>query len=213
MDANYWKLKWEENDIRFHQDQTNPLLEKYFQSVKGQSVFVPLCGKSRDMDWLVEQGMTVVGVELSELAVRSFFAERESAFLEKEQHGFRVFESKNLVIWCGDIFALPAYAVSNCSLVYDRAALIALPQAMRERYAEKLGELFPRKLSMLLITLEYPQGEVKPPPFSVDAENVNALFGKFFRIDELVRLIVGEARNPKFNGISPLVEPVYLLTK
>jgi len=31
-------------------------------------VFVPLCGKSRDMLWLREQGHQVLGVELSAIA-------------------------------------------------------------------------------------------------------------------------------------------------
>lgn len=38
-------------------------------------MFVPLCGKSRDMGWLRAQGFTVVGAELSRLAVEQFFGE------------------------------------------------------------------------------------------------------------------------------------------
>ncbi len=41
----------------------------------GSRVLVPLCGKSVDLLWLVGQGCDVTGVELSEIAVRAFFAE------------------------------------------------------------------------------------------------------------------------------------------
>ena len=39
------------------------------------SILVTLCGKSLDLLWLCEQGHDVVGVELSEIAVKQLFEE------------------------------------------------------------------------------------------------------------------------------------------
>ena len=59
MDANFWLQKWENNQIGFHENKPNPLLVKYFHILsleKGSRIFLPLCGKSLDMAWLLSRG-------------------------------------------------------------------------------------------------------------------------------------------------------------
>jgi hypothetical protein len=79
----YWIERWKREDTAFHQDEINPYLRQYWQELhlppasaierSGKSeVFVPLCGKSRDMLWLRDQGYSVLGVELSPVAVQAF---------------------------------------------------------------------------------------------------------------------------------------------
>src|SRR5690606_40297026 len=61
----------------FHQATVTPQLERHWDALglpAGGTVFVPLCGKSLDMAWLAGRGHRVLGVELSEVAVRDFFA-------------------------------------------------------------------------------------------------------------------------------------------
>ena len=50
----------------------------------GLSVFVPLCGKTLDMVWLCQQGHTVVGCELSEIAALDFFKENSIPYETRE---------------------------------------------------------------------------------------------------------------------------------
>ena len=72
MEANFWHQKWATNEINFHQSKPNPLLLKYFEALhcgRDSRIFVPLCGKSLDVDWLLSNGHRVAGAELSELAV------------------------------------------------------------------------------------------------------------------------------------------------
>ena len=57
--------------------------------------------------------------------------------------------------------------LADCAGVYDRAALIALPPPLRQRYARELYSQLPRGCRGLLVTLEYPQHEKDGPPFSV----------------------------------------------
>src|SRR3569623_953180 len=40
-----------------------------------KNIFIPLCGKSKDMLWLRAQGHAVIGVEVVARAVEAFFAE------------------------------------------------------------------------------------------------------------------------------------------
>jgi len=79
MQPDFWHQRWQDNQIGFHRDAPLPLLLAYWPALglaAGSQVFVPLCGKSLDMLWLAEQGYRVLGVELSELAIRQFFDER-----------------------------------------------------------------------------------------------------------------------------------------
>ena len=72
MQEQFWLDKWKNNQIGFHQQQVNEFLAKYIDRLslqKNSRIFVPLCGKSLDIHWLLDQGFRVVAVELSELAV------------------------------------------------------------------------------------------------------------------------------------------------
>lgn len=76
MQPDFWLEKWQRGETGFHQDEVNPYLARYWPRLEALGkVFVPLCGKSRDMRWLRRQGHEVLGVELAELAVRAFFEE------------------------------------------------------------------------------------------------------------------------------------------
>lgn len=85
MERDFWLKVWEENEIGFHQDDYNRLMLKYWPSLgleKGSEVFVPFCGKSKDMLWLKQMGHSVLGNEISELAV-NFFS-RKTIYLWKK---------------------------------------------------------------------------------------------------------------------------------
>ncbi|HEX5661999.1 MAG TPA: thiopurine S-methyltransferase, partial [Xanthomonadaceae bacterium] len=72
MDPDFWRQRWRDGQIGFHQQQATPLLEQYWDAIDapaGSCVFVPLCGKSLDMPWLAARGHRVLGVELSQQAV------------------------------------------------------------------------------------------------------------------------------------------------
>ncbi len=77
MDRDFWHQKWADNDIGFHEGQPNALLVRQLHRLAlapGARLFVPLCGKSQDIPWLVGQGFRVIGAELSPVAVEQFFA-------------------------------------------------------------------------------------------------------------------------------------------
>ncbi len=65
MDKQFWIEKWHANEIGFHQEDVNPYLQTWWDKLQinpGGTVFVPLCGKSRDMLWLLKQGYKVIGI-------------------------------------------------------------------------------------------------------------------------------------------------------
>lgn len=212
MDEGFWQRRWAKNEIGFHQQAINAYLQHYWPRVAAapsEQVLVPLCGKSLDMLWLLEQGQRVLGVELSQKAVEDFFAERGWQAQVEQRGVFQVYRHAALEIYCGDFFALSAEEVAGCSLLFDRAALIALPPSMRERYAAHLSEILPDGCRGLLVSLEYPQAHMDGPPFSVPQAEVERLMGRW-RPQLLERLdVLGENARFAERGLSQLDEAVY----
>ncbi|GBR60278.1 thiopurine S-methyltransferase [Acetobacter senegalensis DSM 18889] len=185
MDAQFWNMKWQKNQIGFHLPAVNPLLVKYFPVLElkeGARVFVPLCGKTLDIHWLLQRGMNVVGVELSQIAVEQLFSELAlTPQITDVAPNMQCFQAKNLTIFVGDIFALSRVLVGSVQAIYDRAALVALPPAMRATYAEHLMDIS-GKAEQLLVTLEYDQSCMAGPPFSVTQQDIQRYYGAEYAI-------------------------------
>lgn len=189
MEHRFWNNRWERNEIGFHQTEINPFLSRYFPDlavVEGATVFVPLCGKSRDLLWLRDNGYRVVGVELSELAVRAFFNEN-GIEPEIEPCGpFLRFSSDNLLLFCGDFFKLTTDMIGPVASVYDRASLVALPPQMRPGYAEHLSGLITAGTQVLTVSYTYDQEKMPGPPFAVTPREVRSLFEERFKVEQLI---------------------------
>jgi thiopurine S-methyltransferase len=217
VERDFWLERWQQGQIGFHQDRPTPLMLKHWPSLSldaGAKVFVPLCGKSLDMAWFASQGLRVFGVELAEDAIRAFFAEHglEPA-IEETLYGRR-YSAGSIEILCGDAFALDAEALRDCDAVFDRAAIIALPPAMRERYVRELYARLPTGCRGLLITLEYPQDEKNGPPFSVEEAEVRALYARDWDVRTLERRDILK-QQPSFvaDGVTSLDTVVYRLDR
>lgn len=218
MHEDFWQERWARNEIGFHLHEVNPYLQRHWPDLglaAGAQVLVPLCGKSLDMAWLAGQGYRVLGVELAESAVVAFFAEQELT-PEVDQYGaFRRYRAGAVELLCGDFFALQAADVADCSGLYDRAALIALPEGMRERYAAHLAAILPSGCSGLLVTLDYPQAEMSGPPFAVDEALVAQLLTEQQWACELLEQTDVLGQNWRFlqRGLTRLDERAYRLRK
>lgn len=188
MEAQFWHEKWETNELGFHQDDYNPPLRRHWHSLDVPAdgrVFVPLCGKSMDMLWLAGQGHSVLGVELSEIAARSFFKEHDLDAARDEVGPFTRYKSGRIQILCGDFFLLTPELLQDVVAVFDRASLIALPADMRTRYVDKLKSLLRPAVKTLLITLTYKDGQINPPPYRVLDEEVMTLYRPWSEINFL----------------------------
>ena len=79
---------------------------------------------------------------------------------------------------------------------YDRAALIALPQAMQVQYVALLAQLLKPGATLLLITVHYAPEQQQAPPFSTSEQRVQALFAPYFSIETRGHISEGQA-NPR----------------
>ncbi|SER22837.1 thiopurine S-methyltransferase [Nitrosomonas sp. Nm51] len=218
MTQSYWLDRWERNEIGFHQDAYNPYLIKHWPRLHlapDSSVFVPLCGKTRDMIWLRDQGHAVLGVELSARAIQAFYRENALAPKQAQYSGkrFNRYSAENIEILHGDFFDLDKNGLASIQAVYDRASLVALPPDPRRRYAAHMLDILPPATQILLVGFDYPQAEMQGPPYAVPPEEVIALYqpGADVRLLTQVDML---ADNPRFQqrGLTRLVESVYLLT-
>ena len=209
MEPEFWHARWQAGEIGFHLPRPHPKLCRYWPSLQlsaGQPVLVPLCGKSLDMNWLREQGHAVTGVELSRQALDNFVAENKLGLAASDDG----YSGDGWQLVAGDWFDYQA--TKPFSAFYDRAALIALPPALRRRYVTHLLAQLASGARGLLITLEYDQAEMDGPPFSVSAQEVRELFAGH-GVRELHRANILE-HEPRFRerGLTALNEVVWEIT-
>lgn len=209
MEASFWQEKWQKNQIGFHEPAVNPLLVNHISALSlqpGDRVFLPLCGKTLDIAWLLSQGYRVVGVELVELAIEQLFEELGVEPEISKQGSFVCYRSTGIDIFVGDFFDLTADQLEEVDAVYDRAAFVALPPEMRMRYAAKITDVS-RHADQLLITFDYDQSQMNGPPFSSTRADVEASY----QPDYQLLLLSGGEMPGGLKGL-PAEEYVWLLS-
>ena len=221
MDIAFWLERWNNGEIGFHKEHINPYLGYYYgqqgpaqEKRKDLKVFVPLCGKSRDMWWLSQSGYDTVGVECSEIAVEDFFKEQQLEYDKTETERHVSYSGEQLEILLGDFFSLEKGDLGRITDIYDRASLIALPVDLRRDYVKKITELQDTRTRTLLITLTYPEGKMEGPPFSVSEDEVNELYSENYEITKLAaKNIIEDEQRFKERGLNELVETAYKLKR
>ncbi|MBT4138497.1 MAG: thiopurine S-methyltransferase [Candidatus Latescibacteria bacterium] len=216
MKADFWHDRWESGRTGFHQDEANRYLVQFWDRLGvavSAKVFVPLCGKSKDMLWLRDHGHTIIGAELSPIATRDFFDENGLKAESSKQGEFEQWEGEGVRILCGDVFKLAAIDLDGVGAVYDRAGLIALPPEVRRDYVNHLRDILPLGIKLLLVTIAYPQDQKGGPPFSVQDDEVQELFREGFEVAQVAsENVLAESR--RFAGfVDYLNENAYLLTR
>ena len=104
-----WISRWENNKIGWHADQINRQLIEYLDQLNlspGDTIFVPLCGKTKDMLFLLENQINVIGVEMSSIAAVQFFSENNLSYSISNLDGFILYEGDGIKIYCGNYFDL-----------------------------------------------------------------------------------------------------------
>ena len=183
-----WLEFWANNETNWHSDVVTQELEKYLGLLKlesGDTVFVPLCGKSLDMIYMLNRGFSVIGVEVSEIGIKQFFHENGLDFTISQVGEFDLYSAKNIEIYCGDFFSLTSKHLCGVKAVFDRKSLIALDRNLRQKYVKHLNDIISLGVRILLITLHYPKHQMSGPPFSVDKSEVESLFSMAFNYQEL----------------------------
>lgn len=217
MDHKFWHERWHKKEIGFHQESINQYLQSHWPDLglsRTDTVFVPLCGKSKDIFWINDKGHPVIGIELSPVACKDLFEESGLKANVRHKESFTHYQHNDIDILCGDFFKLEPEQMSLVKAVYDRAALIALPTEMRPDYIKHLNHILPKHCQILLVAMTYPQTEMSGPPFSVTHDEILSLYEAHWNITFITENVLGKD-DPfaKRKGLSEIKESVYLLTR
>lgn len=183
MDREFWQKRWRQNMISFHEGRENALLSQSVHRLNlkpGDRIFVPLCGKAADLDWLVAQGFEVMGIELHQAAVEEVFQRMGLDPEVSRLDTLTRFKTDTIELFAGDFFELHSDLLGHVDAIYDRAALVALPPEMRQAYAEHLKALTNGE-PQLLICFDYDQRQMDGPPFAVNEAEIVKLYGNRYK--------------------------------
>jgi len=216
MKSDFWMERWQKNEIGFHQQDFHQQLVSHqdkFSLPTNAKILVPLCGKTKDLMYLQKMG-EVTGVELSPLATQQFFTENFGEMPKSNSIGaLEKFSKEKIEIFCGDFFHLKAKDAGPFDFFFDRAAIVALPSAMRPDYAAKLKSLLTPKAQGLLITFEHAGAQTIGPPFSVQEEEIRMLFAPEFKLELLDSLsFTPQSKLYAQNNIHSVQEKVFKIT-
>ena len=208
----FWHNRWHTQQIGWHRAVYNDMLLKHWPSInadEGSQVIVPLCGKSLDMLWLAEQGYSVIGLEMVEEAVKTFFEENTLPYVTEKSANHNKYTSQNFTIYQGNVFNLEAGTL-NADAWYDRAAMIAIDPSMRQAYVEQIRNQTKSGAVGLLITFAYPQEQMAGPPFALHDEHVFDLFSDGFEVECLETVSLDDDKD---RGLSGVKSSVFKITR
>jgi thiopurine S-methyltransferase len=167
-----------------------------------KTIFVPLCGKTIDMAYLATHPgvKEVVGVDGIREALVEFAQEHDDLDIQQVDSipAFEKYQGKNISLLKGNFFDLLKDEVVQGMLtgqfdgILDRASMVAIDPSLRESYVNILGKLLKPGGCILLITFDRrvgtPEGRNAGPPFSVDDEEVQRLYGNLDWVESITKL-------------------------
>jgi len=180
-----WSNRWREGRAGWHLEGVHQMLSKYFASEIVQDrtdlkIFVPLCGKAKDLKWMHDQGHRIVGVEYDELVVRELFDEAGIAVASVEQiGGLQRFSSQDgrFTVYQGDFLLYKQeYESELMDGIWDRGSLVAINISDREKYASIITSAMSPTCRYLLDTLEYNVAEYTGVPHCVTNDEIRQLY-------------------------------------
>lgn len=213
MEHEYWHDKWEIKQTGFHLNYVHPILKRRIGLLaQQQTVLVPLCGKTLDIGYLLDQGNTVIAAELSEIAISELFEQLGLVPTISAWKEGKKYQAGKLTVYVGDFFTLDAQDVGEIAWVYDRAAIVALPEELRVKYTQHLMDIT-NKAPQLLLTLDYDQNVAGGPPFAVSGEEVAQHYSNVYSIELLEEAdIIEEEPRFKAKGLNSFYQRAYHLT-
>jgi len=202
MNNEHWIERWKEKNIGFHEESINSLLIKHFKTLNlptKSRVFIPLCGKTLDISWILMLGHDIVAAELSEIAVKELFEELHILPKISKENGVIHYHTTGIDIFVGDIFDIDSKMIGKIDAIYDRAALVALPKNVRIQYTQHLRELS-NNAPQILFCCEYDQSIMKPTPFSIEQSEIEEHYENHYKIELLERATIEGGLKGKYEA-------------
>lgn len=177
MEQQYWSERWQTGQTGFNLGRPHDLLTKHHDLIaKAHRVYVPLCGKAKDLIWLRDHGHDVTGSEIVPQAIAQLMADEALLPTHTRRGAFKLHITPKLTVLEGDAVAIDVDVAGSFDAVYDRAAFVALPPEMRAGYVKSLLRVLKPGGHIFLIGFLYDQQKLAGPPFAADEALVRAAF-------------------------------------
>ena len=197
---NKWEERWRNGKTGWHRNEVNANLIQFINEIEpinNSKILIPLCGKSLDVGWLADQGATVVGVDLVLKPLKDFFNERESNPTQTFTQGLTKLSDGQITMVHSDIFEFNSEIEGTFDVIYDRAAMVALPPQLREKYVEHCSNLLKPNGQIFLITYDAPKADDQGPPYPVREGTVEHLFSQFHDVKLLNKFTTSSEEDPR----------------
>jgi len=180
----------------WHLKDVNHFLKKYIttltenKDVSGKRVLIPLCGKTVDMKFLYEQGLTVVGIELLDVAIQSFATENNMLLTAetKESYTIHTFDER-LKIFQGDLFQFtPDMLGGLFDFWWDCGSLTAMVNEEDHKYMQLILSLMKTNSRGLITLFQYEPSVYIGRPKSINQAKVEEILDGKFEINQLACL-------------------------
>ncbi len=214
MEPEFWLKKWRAGQTGFHGAAPHDNLVEHNEKFLGDGphrVLVPLCGKSFDLDWLLDRGHEVVGVELSPLAIQEVVGRLGGTPQTDAVGPLKRTRLGPLTMLQGDVLTVTPELLGHVDRIWDRAALVALPPSMRSHYTATLKALLRPQGLLLQNSFSYDQSKMSGPPFSVPQGEIATHYAGW-NIELLNSHILTEGKFAE-RGVSEFLVSVALLRK
>ncbi|XP_063964217.1 thiopurine S-methyltransferase-like [Lytechinus pictus] len=145
-----WEKTWLGTDDKPLDHADRPVTQNLIKFVDrltngktGSTIFLPLCGMSNDIKWLVDQGHRVIGLDIVEKSFRLFFEKYQMSFTVNDLPNIpngKVFENKEKTIklFKCNMFDFDVSLMEKVDGIWDCGALIVISTPDRPKYGQML---------------------------------------------------------------------------
>ncbi|XP_064607003.1 thiopurine S-methyltransferase-like isoform X2 [Liolophura sinensis] len=192
-------------------------LDKLVNGKKNAKIFVPLCTKSIDLKWLADQGHTVVGLEVAESCIQSFFKEQKLEFTVEMGLGGKAKIYKavnhNIKLYVADFFDFNKEAEGQFDGVWDRRAMISLNKDQYPRYVALIKTLLAPDGRCLFVNADFDRTTC-PGPYLVTHEMLKDLYKDGYKVEYVDERNRSEKDDPEeLVGFKWFLEKMFLISK
>lgn len=195
----YWESRYKTRCFQWHIDEVHPHLLKYLSQLTQQTeenpgnankklkFFLPLCGKTKDIPFLLSLGFQVFGVEGVDSVIQEAIKENNLDLQYDESRLLYHTKDEQLQIYCGDLFKCPIEEYGPFDCVWDRASLIALDYPFRPSYMDVMkravghgsGTGSTHDFRYLLQSVKFDKTKCPGPPRSVDSQDIKECYSSW----------------------------------
>ena len=165
-----WDEAYQRRETPWEKGKPHPALVDFLteNGPVGGEIFVPGCGSGHDVRALSTRENHVLGIDLAPSAI-----EKANAFPKVGNEEYRL----------ADLFTLPAEWNGRFDVIFEHTCFCAIDPLRRADYLEAITRLLKPGGRFIAIFFLNPDNDDEGPPFPVNAEELEELFGPSFAVD------------------------------